>query len=156
MPKPGNGDKFDSWFDTAVNKANAKTEIPYAVILRETNTIIGSTRFYQISSQHKKLAIGYTWYASMYWGTKINAEAKLLLLTYVFENLNFNRVEFNTDLRNERAQAAIKKLGATQEGILRQHLILDNGFMRDTVIFSMLKTEWPDIKKKLIKRLYEN
>jgi len=102
---------------------------------------------------NKKLTIGYTWYISEMRGTAINLECKLLLLTHAFENLNVNRVEFSTDARNLRSRAAIKKLGAQEEGILRQHMVVQNNHIRDTVIFSIIKSEWPNVKEGLLLRL---
>ena len=87
------------------------------------------------------------------WGTGINLDCKLLLLTYAFNELQMNRVEFYIDSRNERSRSAVKKLGATEEGILRQHIILEDGYIRDTVVYSILKNEWPSLSMKLNEKL---
>jgi RimJ/RimL family protein N-acetyltransferase len=112
--------------------------------------VIGSTRFYEIDLNHKHLAIGYTWYIPEVWGTGINTECKLLLLKYAFETLLMNRVEFYIDARNERSRAAVKKLGAKEEGVLREHIILEDGYVRDTVVYSILAKEWKTIYSMLI------
>jgi N-acetyltransferase len=117
------------------------------------NKIVGSTRFYEIHPDHQRLAIGYTWYTPNVWGTTVNPECKLLLLRYAFDILRANRIEFFIDARNDRSRAAIQKLGATQEGILRKHIVLDDHFVRDTVVYSILKDEWPTVLSNLEKRL---
>lgn len=103
------------------------------------NKIIGSTRFYEIYPEHNRLAIGYTWYIPELWGSLANAECKLLLLWYAFLSLQMTRVEFFVDSRNERSRAAVKKLGAKEEGIMRKHILLEDGFTRDTVIYSFFE-----------------
>ena len=105
--------------------------------------------YYHIDRGHRRLCIGYTWLIPEVWGTYVNSECKYLLLKHAFEDLNINRVEFMADARNYRSRAALKKLGAREEGILRQHMILENGYVRDTVVFSIIKSEWPEIKMAL-------
>lgn len=147
------GEKFNIWFDKALMDFQKKNTIPFIVRLQKNNEIIGSTRFYEIVPEHKRLAIGYTWYIPKMWGTQINPECKLLLLTHAFEQLDYNRVEFYVDSRNLHSRAAIKKLGATEEGISRKHMILETGYVRDTVTYSIIKSEWSTIKEKLIDRV---
>lgn len=134
--------KFDSWFDKALSQAEQFT---FVVRQLQNQKMIGSTRFYEINLNHKRLAIGYTWYIPDVWGTGVNLDVKLLLLNYAFQIAGINRVEFHIDSRNERSRFAVKKLGATEEGILRQHIILDDGYVRDTVVYSILKEEWPSL-----------
>ena len=118
--------------------------------------IVGSTRFYEIRPQDRAAAIGYTWLSKSAQRTSVNTECKLLLLTHAFENWRCNRVELITDVLNEQSRAAILRLGAKQEGILRKHLILPNGRVRDSVIFSIIDSEWERVKQKLQERLEQS
>ncbi|MNR00648.1 hypothetical protein D3C85_1164270 [compost metagenome] len=123
--------------------------IPFSVYDRVTDTIVGSTRFFDISAAHRHLEIGHTWYNPTVWRTRVNTECKYLLLQYGFETLNLLRVQLKTDGRNERSQAAIARLGAQKEGVLRKHRVLHDGYVRDTVMFSILDQEWPQVKQRL-------
>lgn len=145
--------KFDSWFNKALNIFPEHPQLSFVVRTLVDQKIIGSTRFYEINLAHRRLSIGYTWFVPEVWGTKINAECKLLLFRHAFDTLGMNRIEFSIDARNERSRAAVKKLGATEEGILRQHIVLDDGYVRDTVVYSILKTEWPRVFVMLNERL---
>lgn len=147
------GENFHKWFDKALQKQRKGEQLAFIVRQKKDKKIIGSTRFYDIYPEHYRLAIGYTWYISEVWGTHVNPECKYLLLQYAFEILNMNRVEFYSDARNLRSRAAIKKLGANEEGVLRHHMILEDNVIRDTVIFSIIKTEWAQVKEKLTQRL---
>jgi len=111
------------------------------------------TRYLNIEEPHRKLEIGSTWYEPSVWAGAVNPECKLLLMRHAFERLGFNRVEYKTDLRNARSRAAILKLGAKQEGILRKHMIMADGHVRDSVYFSVIDEEWPGVKAGLEKRL---
>jgi len=117
------------------------------------DAIVGTTRFYEIRPQDRAVAIGYTWLAKSAQRTLVNTESKLLLLTYAFEHWQCNRVELITDVLNEQSRAAILRLGAKQEGILRKHLILPSGRVRDSVLFSIIDDEWPEVKAGLIGKL---
>ena len=121
--------------------------------VNSANRIVGSTRFYEIFPADRKCAIGYTWLAQSAQRTPINTECKLLLLTHAFETWNCVRVELITDVLNEQSRAAILRLGARQEGILRKHLILPSGRVRDSVFFSITDDEWPEVKSKLQAKL---
>ncbi|WP_235503320.1 GNAT family N-acetyltransferase [Aeromicrobium sp. Root495] len=118
-----------------------------------TGEPVGVTSFYEVSADLQTVAIGHTWLASRAWRTGINTESKLLLLTHAFETLGAVRVVWHTDDRNQRSQAAILRLGATHEGVLRKHRRRTDGSWRDTWTFSMLDTEWPDAKYALQARL---
>ncbi len=137
-------------FEAYVNKALHEKKIgncyPFAVYDKANNCFAGSTRYGNISLEHKRVEIGWTWYHPSLQRTGLNRACKSLLLQYGFEHLNLNRIELKTSLLNTRSQKAIGQLGATQEGILRQHMINDDGAVRDTVYFSILKYEWPAIK----------
>ena len=121
------------------------------VIYRSTDdAIIGMTRYYGISEKHKRLDIGYTWYVPEVWKKVYNKECKLLLLQYAFETLDFNRVGFHVAHINIRSQKAVEKIGGVREGVLRNHSYQPDGSLRSTVLFSILKEEWPDKKQKLL------
>ncbi|MGE7836145.1 GNAT family N-acetyltransferase [Viridibacillus arvi] len=125
------------------------TQNPFIIIEKKTNQIIGSTRFLDIDCQQKRLEIGFTWLTPTKWRTPINTECKYLLLKFAFEQLSVNRVQIKTDHENKRSQAAIERLGAKKEGILRNHMIRPNGTIRNTVIYSIIDSEWSDVKLRL-------
>jgi RimJ/RimL family protein N-acetyltransferase len=125
----------------------------FAVIDQATGRAVGSTSYLDLRPAHRSLEIGNTWLAPSTRGTHVNPEMKRLLLTYAFEALGCVRVQLKTDGRNLQSQAALRKLGATYEGTLRQHLICRDGFIRDTVMFSILASEWPAVCAKIDARL---
>jgi N-acetyltransferase len=131
-------------------------EQPFAIIDVERNRIVGSTRYTRIDAANRQREIGYTWLAASAQRTPINTEAKYLLLKNAFENQGCIRVEFMTDVLNERSRAAILRIGARQEGILRNHMIMPNGRYRDSVCFSVIESEWPGVKERLIARLSDS
>ncbi len=124
--------------------------VPYAQRLRATGELVGTTSFYDIDSTNRAIAIGHTWLAQPYWRTGLNSESKLLMLRYAFDRLGAERVVWHTDIRNTRSQAAIERLGAVKEGVLRHHRIRRDGSWRDTVTYAMLGEEWPAAKRKLL------
>jgi RimJ/RimL family protein N-acetyltransferase len=128
-------------------------EQPFAIVDLYRNAIVGSTRYTRIDVENRQREIGYTWLARSVQRTAINTEAKYLLLRHAFEDRSCIRVEFMTDILNERSRAAILRLGAKQEGILRNHMIMPNGRYRDSVCFSIIESEWPTVKESLIARL---
>ena len=138
-----------TWFDTALANAQAGTEQPFATIDRGSGRAIGSSRFLSIVPEHRRLEIGWTWVATAFQRTGANREAKLLQLTHAFETLGANRVEFKTHAKNERSRAALAGIGATFEGILRAHMIMPDGTLRDSAYFSVLADEWPAVKAGL-------
>ncbi len=127
-----------------------RLQYPFVIIHRETNAIIGSTRFLDIQREHKKLEIGWTWLHSDHWRTNINTECKLLLLTFCFEELMVSRVQLKTDENNIRSRKAILKTGAQFEGIFRNDMIRDNGTKRNSAYFSIIDSEWGEAKEKLL------
>jgi len=147
------GEYFDSWWDDAHLGMKLGTRMPYAVISQGDGTVIGSTSYLNVALQEQRLEIGSTFYAQNQWGTKVNPECKLLLMTYAFETLGIRRVEFCVDSINSRSRAAVTKLGAVQEGILRCHRNTYSGRRRDTVMFSVIDTEWPGVKRRLETRV---
>lgn len=130
-----------------------KGRIPFAIVLKETGQPVGSTSFFDIHPEHRNLEIGYTWLGTAYQGTHINPENKYLLLRHAFETLGAVRVQLKTDKRNQRSQRAMAKLGAKYEGTLRKHSIMETGYIRDTVFFSIIDDEWPEVKANLEARL---
>lgn len=147
------GMEFNHWFDKALDLLNSNEQLPFVVRNISDGRILGSTRYYQINTIHQHLSIGYTWYIPEVWGSHVNPVCKYLLLIHAFEEMQMNRVEFMTDTLNERSRAALKKLGATEEGILRHHMVVHQGSIRDSVVLSIIKPEWPKIKKKLELRI---
>lgn len=124
-------------------------QMPFVVVDKESGKMIGSSRYLDVSRSHKSLEIGWTWYHPDYWRTRVNTETKFLMLQYAFEEMDMNRVQFCTDLRNIRSQTAISRLGAKKEGVLRRHRVIADGYVRDTVVFSIIKEEWPMVKLTL-------
>ena len=124
-------------------------EYPFVIFDQQTGHLVGSTRFLDISVTHRNLEIGWTWLAPEVWRTRINTECKYLLLRHCFETLDLLRVQLKTDGRNLRSQQAIERIGGVKEGVLRQHRIMPDGYVRDSVYYSILATEWPAVKTKL-------
>lgn len=131
-------------------------ELPFVIIRKPSGQVVGSTRFYLIDRVHRRAEIGYTWLAASAQRTPVNTEAKLLLLTHAFERWRCIRVSFITDVLNQQSRAAILRLGAKQEGIIRSHLIMTDGRYRDSVLFSIIETEWPGVKARLETKLGQN
>lgn len=153
MPQKAIADVFNSWFDNCLQKMEQGHELTYVIRQKKDQMIIGSTAYYDISLAHKRLTLGYSWLVPAMWGTTVNPEIKLLMLTQAFEKWGIHRIEIGTDSRNKHSYHAIKKLGAIEEGILRQHMILHDGTVTDTILFSILLEEWPKIKKQLEMRI---
>src|SRR4051794_29393055 len=147
------GLEFDRFFDDALSAQAAGSRIPFAVRRLADDALIGSTSYLDVMPKQKRVEIGWTWYRPDVWATAVNPECKLLLLTNAFEVLGVNRVSLVTDRLNERSQAAIAKLGAVREGVLRSHMVVQGGRIRDSVIFSIIAAEWPAVKDRLSKRV---
>jgi RimJ/RimL family protein N-acetyltransferase len=137
------------WFETALANAEAGTERPFATVDRATGRAIGSSRFMSIVPEHKRLEIGWTWVGSEFQRSGRNREAKLLQLTRAFEALGANRVEFKTHARNEQSRNALAGIGATFEGVFRNHVIMPDGSLRDSAYFSITREEWPAVNARL-------
>ncbi len=149
VPSP---DEMARYVDTAI-RASTNGEMAFAVRNLKTQQIVGTTRLYNVEPAHKRGLIGYTWYAKSAQGTVINTEAKYLLLQYWFEVQQANAVEFRTHFFNEASRRAIERLGAKQDGILRSHQILKDGSVRDTVVYSIIASEWPAVRNNLQAKL---
>lgn len=137
----------------ALEAQAAGRELPFVTVDRASARIVGSTRFLNIDSANRRLEIGYTWIAQPWQRTAINTEAKYLMLHHAFETMGAIRVELKTDALNEKSRQAIKRIGATEEGILRRHMIAKSGRVRDTVYYSILDSEWPGVKAELERKL---
>lgn len=147
---------FDSYFNTAIDPNGLGVQQSFVVRRVTDDGIIGMTRLYEINPKEKTAVIGYTWYSPDVWGKVHNKECKLLLLSYVFEQLHFNRVELRVAHQNLRSQKAVEKIGGVREGVLRKHGYRNDGSIRHTVIFSIIDDEWPTVKEKLLQLIAEN
>lgn len=149
----GAGESFDEWFDYAIERYAKDEHYPFAVRRRADNVVVGTTRFYDMVPPHLRLAIGSTWYTVGARGTLINSEVRLLTLTYAFDSLSVNRVELITDPFNLSSRAAMRILGAVEEGVIRNHMIYKDGRVRDSVLYSVIRSEWPAVRDKLLTKL---
>lgn len=152
LKDPAGEDGMRAYIDEAVTERATGKEYPFIIYDKLTGRYAGSTRFYDIQREHKTLQLGYTWYGKDFRGTGLNKHCKFLLLQFAFETLGMARVEFRADARNERSIAAMKSIGCTVEGILRDHLTLHHGGRRDSIILSILKTEWFDGAKERLEQ----
>jgi RimJ/RimL family protein N-acetyltransferase len=148
-----NESEMRDYVQTALDDQRAGIALPFVVRDAQSGDVIGSTRYGAISEPNRRVEIGWTWYAKDRQRTPVNSEAKLLLLAHAFERLGMVRVELKTDALNAASRAAIARIGATQEGIFRRHLVCRSGRIRDTVYFSILDSEWPEKKRALQARL---
>ena len=138
-----------NWVMDILSRAQNGTDLPFVAIHVASGKVAGATRYLNIMPKDRGLEIGGTWYGTEYQRTPVNTECKYLLLTHAFERLGCIRVQLKTDLRNVRSQKAIERIGAKREGILRNHMILPSGQFRDSVFYSILDSEWPEVKKRL-------
>jgi len=149
-------DTMAAYIEEALAAQARGSELPFVIIRKSSNQVVGTTRFYEIVKTDRRVAIGYTWLAATAQRTAINTEAKLLLLTHAFDQWGCIRVELITDVLNQQSRAAILRLGAKQEGILRSHMIMPDGRIRDSVCFSIIREEWPAVRARLENRLRQN
>ena len=138
-----------AWIDAALEMRERLGAMPFVVRSTASGDIVGSTRYFNVDAAHRRLEIGHTWYAKRAQRSAVNTECKLLLLTHAFEALHCIAVEFRTHFFNFASRAAIARLGAKQDGILRNHQIMPDGTRRDTVVFSVIDGEWPAVKRNL-------
>ncbi len=146
----------NNFVENALLMRRNKTEFPFVIVDKKTGEIIGSTRFMDIDDTHQRVEIGTTWLTPAYWRTAINTNCKYLLLQYCFEILLLQRVQIKTDHENIQSQKAIERIGATKEGVLRNHMIRKDGTTRHTVMYSMTLEEWPQVKIHLNQLLGES
>jgi RimJ/RimL family protein N-acetyltransferase len=139
---------LQEWVENALTDIKAKNRLAFTIIDKSAGKPIGSTSFGNISYRDKRIEIGWTWICKQFQGTHVNNQIKYLMIKYVFDTLDFERVEIKTDVLNIAARKALVRIGARDEGILRSHTLMSHGRRRDTIYYSILKTEWPDIKRK--------
>ena len=149
VPEP---DKVIDYINTATSMADRQA---FVVIDESNGKAIGTTSFHDILPFAKRLEIGYTWYAKSYWRTHVNTTCKLILLTYIFETLEYQTVGWRTDIGNYRSQQAIERLGAKKDGVIRGNRVRRDGVISDTVMYSLIKSEWLPVKLALTKKLNE-
>lgn len=150
---PATPEQQEPYFSRAFKGRETGSVYPFVIILQETGRVVGTSRFSDILWQHKNCELGYTWIDPALHGTAVNVESKYLMLSYLFEELSWLRVQIHTDTRNVRSQNAIRALGAEYEGILRAHMIVKDGFVRDSMVFSVIYSDWPRVKHHLEQRL---
>lgn len=150
IPHP---DAVDEYIEQALTRREHAGEMPFAVRHRASDSVIGSTRYCHVDAANQRLEVGYTWYAQSHQRSVVNTQCKLLVLEYAFETLGAIAVEFRTHWHNRASRAAIARLGAKQDGVLRNHQIGANGSYRDTVVFSIINAEWSAVKQNLAFRL---
>ncbi|KTC98392.1 GNAT family N-acetyltransferase [Legionella erythra] len=149
MPMQAHGAFFDAWFADSLAKQADKTQLTYVIRRLNDDLVMGSRSYYDIVPAHRRLEIGYGWLKPSFWGCGVNPEVFALMLAQAFEQWQFNRVQIATDPRNKRSYNQLKKLGASEEGLLRQHMIHHQGLITDTVVFSIIAKDWPLIKARL-------
>jgi RimJ/RimL family protein N-acetyltransferase len=142
-------DDMRGWVREILSRAEKGTDLPFVAIHLASGRVAGATRYLNIIPGDRGLEVGGTWYGLEFQRTLVNTECKYLLLRHAFETLGCIRVQLKTDLRNERSQKAIERIGAKKEGVLRNHMILPDGRFRHSVFYSILDTEWSDVKKNL-------
>ncbi len=142
---------FKRYFDTALAERKAGSSYPFAIFDKVNNQYAGCTRYGNISFINKRVEIGWTWYDPALQRSGINKASKFLLLSFGFEILGLNRIELKTGILNLKSQGAMLKIGAVKEGVLRSHMINEDGLVRDTMYFSFIATEWPAIKETIFK-----
>ena len=144
---------WDAWYGEAAAGVADGRYVVWATVDARTGRAIGSTRFGDVDVPSERLEIGWTWLAPSRWRTAANTEAKLLQLRHAFDELGAGRVGLKTDARNLRSQAAIERIGGVREGTLRRHIRMPDGFIRDSVSYSILREEWPGVRQRLEERL---
>lgn len=150
VPHPNDLPQF---YTDAEAAFGAGKELAFATVDQASGQVVGSTRFRCIEAAHRRVEIGFTFLASSWQRTHINTEAKYLMLQHAFEVWGCNRVELLTDERNAKSRSAIARIGAREEGILRHHMVMRDGFIRNSVVYSITSAEWPGVKAQLASRL---
>ncbi len=140
---------FHEFVRVALANRDKLGDVPWVVFDKEQKRIVGSTRLFDVQPHNRNAEIGHTWYDSAVWRSKVNTECKYLILKQCFEEWDMLRVQLKTCSRNQRSQDAMARLGATREGVLRDHVIIHDGYVRSSVYFSILAREWPEVKKRL-------
>lgn len=148
-------EEMREYIEVALRWQSEGTALPFATVERASGGIVGSTRFANIDPPNRRVEIGWTWVSRRWQRTFVNTEAKYLMMKHAFEDLGCARVEFKTDSLNERSRAALLRIGAIEEGTLRNHMITSTGRLRHSVYFSVLDSEWPAVKSRLEEKLAE-
>jgi RimJ/RimL family protein N-acetyltransferase len=143
----------DTYIRDALEAAERGVERPFVILEKSTGEPVGSTRYLDIQRKHRTLEIGSTWLAKRVWRSRVNTECKYLLLRHAFEELKVMRVQLKTDRRNARSRAAIERIGARFEGILRHHMLVRGDVVRDSAYYSIIDSEWPEVKARLEQKL---
>ena len=146
-------DQLKNWINEALQAREAAIRMPFTIIDKDINKITGSTSYGNISFYDKRLEIGWSWLGTEYMGTGVNHHAKFALLSHAFEALNIERVEIKTDNLNERAKAALRKIGMQEEGVLRSHMQMWNNRRRDSIYYSIIKDEWEAVKYRFFSNI---
>ena len=147
VPRP---EQMEAWINKALKENSEGISVPFVIRRNSDNRVVGSTRYMNIEKDIRRLEIGTTWYAKSVQRSALNTECKLLLLQHAFEDLKCLAVEFRTHRMNDQSRKAIARLGAQQDGILRNHRIASDGTIRDTVVYSIIESEWPGVKSNLL------
>jgi N-acetyltransferase len=149
LARPTDRGGLEAWMSTAMANAAAGSELPFVTVERASGRPIGSSRYLNIVPEHLRLEIGWTWVAREWQRTGANREAKLLMLSHAFETLGCHRIEFKTDSLNDPSRAALLAIGATFEGIFRNHMVMPGGRLRHSAYYSIVEEEWPAVKSRL-------
>lgn len=145
--------QLKEWVDSAIDQLNKKSRLPFTVKLKNENSIVGSTSLGNFSESDGRVEIGWTWLGREFQGKGINTQMKYLMLEYCFEKLDLERVEFKTDYLNNFSRKALVRIGAVEEGILRSHMLMTGNRRRDSIYYSILKSEWSSVKQRINKLL---
>jgi RimJ/RimL family protein N-acetyltransferase len=147
-------EQMQGFLKVALKMAEAKTALPFAIISKTADRPIGSTGYWYIESRHRRLEIGASWVTPKWQRSAVNTEAKYLMLRHAFEEMGCIRVEFKVDSLNEKSRIALKRIGATEEGLLRNHMIQPDGRKRHSICFSVIEEEWPEVKARLERLMF--
>ena len=153
QPPLDSAEAVEAYIASSLASGAAGTEVPFVICRRDTGEVIGSTRIMDIAPAHRRVEIGGSWVTPAHQRSPVNTETKLLLLTYLFETLGAYRVQFKTDARNQASQRALSGIGARCEGTLRRHMVVRDGFVRDSVYYGITDDDWPQVKTLLHTRL---
>lgn len=154
MPMSAYGHFFDAWFQDTLIKHQKGIQLTYIIRKKSDQRVVGAHSYYDMDFIHKRLEVGFSWLTPAMWGSRLLHESLWLLFRNAFEVLGIHRIQLAADPRNKRSYNILKKIGAVEEGVLREHMIHHNGLVTDTVVFSILAREWPQVKKDLGRRLH--
>lgn len=152
---PSDDAQANTYFSKALRQRAEGTGHPVAVVLKESGKVIGMSRLSEVDFGHRRCELGFSWYDPSLFRSGVNLDSKLLLLRFAFDGLQLHRVQIHTDTRNLRSQRAIEALGAKQEGVLRRHQVAADGYVRDTVVYSITDFDWPLVNRRLSEKLQQ-